>query len=662
MSFGISLALSLLLTPLVMRIAGAIGAMDMPNERKIHTRPVPRLGGVAVWGSVFFTIVLLSLFGPSPISWSKSLSMNGALLCSAFVLVVSIGIWDDIHQLPPGPKFMVQLAAASLCYLGGFRIATITNPFNMGSFTLGWLDFPITVIWIIGVTNSFNLIDGLDGLATGVAAIATMTIFSILMLKGNEPAALLALIFTGALLGFLRYNFNPARIFLGDSGSLMIGLALALLSIKSSTKGSTTVAILVPLLALGLPIMDTLIAMLRRLLDSLMPGRKPEKLLSKVHAMFLPDRKHIHHRLVTLGFSHKNTVLTLYLVACAFGLGALIITISNSIGATMIIIAATLAMISGVRHLQYKEMAILRNGILLPIYEWPGFKSALIHGFMDLAFIALAFSGSFALMLGGEFDHEVRARLLFNLPVVCVIQIIALTLSGSYRGAGNATSVDDLLRIVRSVGVSVACTAAVFILFVNDASLHHAIFFVSDFYLLVSLMIASRISYHVLTYFFKRETKEGKNVLIYGANSRGVLTLHQILDDERLQLKPIGFLDEHPLLQGKWINGYKVLGGHWKLPRLLNRYHVAEILLSGDDLREEVVRRVTEFGKRNGVTITRMRVNLEEITSIRSSNKSPRGAHILHQNGGGVSTETEGVPTEMPNGFSDGLWEMEDEA
>ncbi|MFI5251249.1 MAG: hypothetical protein ACHQQQ_02355 [Bacteroidota bacterium] len=610
---SLPLIFSLLLTPLVMRLARAIGAIDLPNERKIHRHPIPRLGGVAVWGSVFLTYVVVVIFDPAQLAASNLFSVDGALLAAAILIVLVVGVSDDIHPLHPGPKFIAQLIAATLCYVAGFRISNITNPFGADLIHLGIFDYPITILWIVGITNSFNLIDGLDGLACGVGAIALVTIFSILLLKDDISTAFVAIIVLGAILGFLRYNFNPARIFLGDSGSLFIGMTLALLSIKSSAKGSTVVAIVVPLLALGLPIMDTLLSMVRRLLNSFLPDRDPEKLLHKIHAMFLPDRKHIHHQLVSLGLSHRRAVLILYLVSCAFGLGAFAITMTNNIGASLILLAITFATIACVRQLHYKEMAILRNGVLLPIYEWPVINRSMFQGFLDLAFTVFAFLLAYNFTLFGHIHQGAKGQLTSILPLICGIQISVFYFSGLYRGTIHTPGIDDLLRIVRTIGLSVFITAAVVMLYPKSDPVYNSIFFLLDFYLLLTLVAGSRLSFPILNYFFKRETKVGKNVLIYGADNYGVLTLQHILHDDNLNLKPIGFLDEHPHLEGKRINGYTVFGGHWKLPKLMKRHQIDEIILTTNDLREEVLIRVKNFGRANGIVIRIPKMQLEEM-------------------------------------------------
>jgi UDP-GlcNAc:undecaprenyl-phosphate GlcNAc-1-phosphate transferase len=269
--FAIPIVISLIITPWVIWLAKRVGAVDLPNERKVHKVPTPRLGGVAIYASFFISVGLLRLID-SDFRTLISMGPNrGLMLTIALVMVLTLGVFDDLRSRTPSQKFLVQLLASTLVYLAGFRISNVTHPLGSGLLNLGILEYPMTVLWIIGITNAFNLIDGLDGLAAGVGAIACFTICGVSLMTGELPTAMLVLILAGAVIGFLRYNFSPAKVFLGDSGSLFLGFALSVFSMQSSTKGTTALAILVPILALGLPIMDTLLSMIRRLLGSLLP-------------------------------------------------------------------------------------------------------------------------------------------------------------------------------------------------------------------------------------------------------------------------------------------------------------------------------------------------------------------------------------------------------
>ncbi|MGH7254830.1 MAG: glycosyltransferase family 4 protein, partial [Nitrospirales bacterium] len=316
--FALACALSLALTPLVRRLAIRLGALDRPGERKLHDAPVPRLGGLPVVLSALLALVAVSgLAGVTtqfiPVAWP---GLAPILLGAAVVLLA--GIWDDLRPLRAWQKFLFQAVAASLVIRAGVSIGTI-QLFGNVVIDPGILAIPLTFLWIVGLTNAFNLMDGLDGLAAGLASIAAGTCAVIFLLRGDAQDAMVLTALVGALLGFLPYNFNPARIFLGDSGSMVLGFVLSVMAVTGSQKTATALAVLIPLLVFGLPIVDTLLSMLRRFLGSLRllaPYKAPirQRILA-ARKMFEADQGHIHHRLIALGFSHRRAVLLLYGVA-----------------------------------------------------------------------------------------------------------------------------------------------------------------------------------------------------------------------------------------------------------------------------------------------------------------------------------------------------------
>jgi UDP-GlcNAc:undecaprenyl-phosphate GlcNAc-1-phosphate transferase len=321
--FLLAMAGALLLTPLVIRLAHRFGALDWPGRRKVHERPVPRLGGVAI-------IAGFALAAPVGLAFSERLrtlffenlpfSISVAI---GALLVFLLGLYDDLRGASVLVKFAVQIAAACLVvFVGKAQVVLLTNPFGEG-IEIGWLGVPITLLWIVGVTNAFNLIDGLDGLAGGLAFISTATVFVIALMSGSRQLVVFAsAALAGALLGFLRYNFHPARIFLGDSGSMFLGFMLAVLSVAGVSKRTTALAVLIPILILGIPVFDTLYAMVRRFVRALFLDR--ERSVSALGAMFRADREHIHHTLLEMGYTHWRAVVLLYGMSVLLGALALL--------------------------------------------------------------------------------------------------------------------------------------------------------------------------------------------------------------------------------------------------------------------------------------------------------------------------------------------------
>ncbi len=330
------------LTPIVIRLAERLGAVDHPGGRRAHAHPTPRIGGLAVFLGFIAGLAAAAYFTGSLWSLPRvSVYWRGMVVAATFLLVV--GAIDDVRGVSFRGKFAAQAVAAAAVWWCGFRIEILSNPFG-DALDLGLLSFPVTVLWIVGITNAVNLIDGLDGLAAGIALITTASVAVLSYVRGEFGVAAASLALAGSLVGFLRFNFSPARIFLGDSGSLFLGFVLAVTSVRGSQKGATAVAILAPLLVLGLPVLDTGLAIVRRVYRLTLRGRTTDHALRYVvrnlDHVFQPDREHIHHRLLDLGFSHRSAVLTLYGVGVLFAAAAYGSVLSQSLLVGLVLIGA----------------------------------------------------------------------------------------------------------------------------------------------------------------------------------------------------------------------------------------------------------------------------------------------------------------------------------
>jgi UDP-GlcNAc:undecaprenyl-phosphate/decaprenyl-phosphate GlcNAc-1-phosphate transferase len=354
-AFLLSAATSLVLTPVAREVAHRRGWLDDPESeaRKVHDRAIPRVGGLAIAIAFFVPLIGLFLFD-NHVSrqFLEHPSQVLGLLVGAAAMV-ALGFADDVYCLGAKQKFAVQFTIATAVYFLGFQIDRIANPFGE-PIDLVLLSYPLTMLWIVGITNAINLIDGLDGLAGGVSLFSVVTIFVLSLIYPNYIAGITAIALAGALTGFLRYNFNPASIFMGDSGSLFLGFVLSTTSILSSTKSSTAVALAIPVLALGLPIMDTGMAVVRRFM-----GGRP---------LFKGDRQHIHHRLLDAGFAHRQAVLLLYGATALCGLVALALVWATETQAAFLLALFGAATIGTSRALGYLDMAkmslSLRYGLM----------------------------------------------------------------------------------------------------------------------------------------------------------------------------------------------------------------------------------------------------------------------------------------------------------
>ena len=333
LAFLVALGVALLLTPAVIAFARRTGALDKPDARKVHVRPIPRIGGIGIYAAFMVSILVQLTF----VDLTPEYMMSLIGLMVGGTIIVAIGIIDDYCDLPAKVKLLGQIIAAAVVVIGfDVRIDVITDP--LGDYIyLEFLAIPATIFWIVGLTNTVNLIDGLDGLAAGVSSIAALTIFLVAMEEGIPPVAMVTIALAGAAMGFLYYNFNPARIFMGDTGCMFLGFLLAGISVVGAVKSAATIALIVPILALGLPILDTTFAIVRRARN-----HRP---------IFKPDKGHLHHRLLAHGFSQKQAVLLMYVVSALFGLCALALTAVSIQAAALIILLVAAAVFVGARKL-----------------------------------------------------------------------------------------------------------------------------------------------------------------------------------------------------------------------------------------------------------------------------------------------------------------------
>ena len=314
----VAFLVALVATPVVKSLAFKMGAVDVPKDnRRMHDHPIPRMGGLAIYlGFLLSVLIFLDLTQP----------MRGMLLGATIITV--LGIVDDIYALGAKLKFVIQICAALVAVLSGNVIDTLSNPNVFSSdlyWDLGWLSIPVTVLWIVAITNAVNLIDGLDGLACGVSTISALTMLVISLAVADAPVAIVMAALAGGCIGFLPYNLNPAKIFMGDTGSTFLGFILAVMSIQGLFKFYTIISFAVPFLMLGLPIFDTCFAFIRRIAH----GQSP------MH----PDRSHVHHRLIDMGFNQKQAVAVLYIISAILGLCAVVLTTSGELKAMMLLLA-----------------------------------------------------------------------------------------------------------------------------------------------------------------------------------------------------------------------------------------------------------------------------------------------------------------------------------
>ena len=354
--FLIATMTSLTMTPIIRRLCGRFNLLDVPLDgRRLHSKAVPRLGGVAIYLSC---VIALSMLPFVDNLLTQTLRQHTPEILATLIpatLVLFLGIYDDLHGTNATVKFVVLALISTLFFVLGGRIEALSIPF-FGSVHLPMaVSLVVTVLWLMGIANAFNLIDGLDGLASGAALFSSLVILAVSISQGRPLMIVVALVLCGSLAGFLRYNFNPASIFLGDSGALFVGFTLAALSVLGTQKATTAVAIVIPILAFGFPMVDTAITMTRRLIS-----RKP---------IFEGDREHVHHMLLARGWSQRQVALVLYGVCAAFGLVAMVFTTTGSRMTGFVMFVISVTVIIAVGHLRYHEVDEIKAGVRRTVGE-----------------------------------------------------------------------------------------------------------------------------------------------------------------------------------------------------------------------------------------------------------------------------------------------------
>ena len=548
--FLLGAGLCLVLTPIARWLALRTGAVDVPGERRIHRQATARFGGLAIFASMILGGLLAASIDPFIAGALLPHDRGGLVLIAGASGILIIGTVDDLRGLRPAFKLALEIAIAAAIAACGYCVESV------GGVKLGLMAVPVTVVWLVAVTNAFNMIDGLDGLAAGVGAMVTATLFLLSFYLGNVGAALILALLGGALMGFLPYNFYPARIFLGDSGSLFVGFVLALTAVVTSNKLATVVAVLVPVLALGLPIAELIVTTLRRVLRVLMVRSTAEGERYRFHmlgtpSLFTADRDHMHHRLLSRGLTHRSAVLILYggclsLCVVAFGL-----VVFRAPGQAFLTSAVGIASIVGISRLGYKEFRPLRNGLLLPVFDSAVFTRRLVQALLDLGFIVIAFVVAYLIEHQGALTPATRGELSAFVPLVAIVQIASFGATHLYRRPYHYEGVADLLVILKALLVAVlvnagATAVAAHLWGVNYPGLGVIII---DGYLLATMVLGVRVAYRLLDHLFKSEHPRGSRVLIHGTGSGGALAFTEIKNNPSLNMTVVGFVDED---RDKW--------------------------------------------------------------------------------------------------------------
>jgi UDP-GlcNAc:undecaprenyl-phosphate GlcNAc-1-phosphate transferase len=572
-----SFLLCLVFTPLVRDFARRTGRIAVPKDTRWHKKETALLGGAAIFTSMLLTWLLISF----SLGWNEyGRPYLPLIMCASGMFV--LGLVDDLVTMDPQHKLAGQIVFASILIFFGFRLEwTSYRAVNLF----------LSILWVVGITNAFNLLDNMDGLSAGVAFIAGVFTFLLHYMGtgASGPFLLLTASYLGALLAFLVYNFNPASIFMGDAGSLFIGFIMACLTLLGGEKaigGSVThilSVISIPILTVFIPILDTgFVSVMRKLFSrSISQGGKD----------------HSSHRMVAIGLSERRAVFVLYGFSVISGFMALGLKHMQS-GLALLLMALYLLFVSFFwvylgRVKVYPQGSILSNGksgVFTPILVEITYKRRLFEVLLDFVLITVAYYAAYILrfegQIGGNLDFFLK-----SLPILVACQIFAFYVMGVYRGIWERTGVRDLIGYMKAITIGTIMPMLFFLFMYRFQSYSRAVF-VIYWGLMLILVSISRLSFRLLDEGIRIPSRKGDRTLIYGAGLGGQLALKEVGNNSDLGLQAVGFIDDNPRLHGSRIQGYPVFGGVEDLEGLIRKHDIRKIIVSfklnGEERAKEI--------------------------------------------------------------------------
>jgi UDP-GlcNAc:undecaprenyl-phosphate/decaprenyl-phosphate GlcNAc-1-phosphate transferase len=610
--FVLALALSAALVVPVRALALRLGAVHRPGGRRIHEVPTPGMGGIAIVTSL---LLILALAVAVTAALDLIPGESAVVLATALVLLLALGAADDLWGVPAWAKLAVEavvVTGAVLLLLGIPRVdfGLVAVPAWLWPLSLAF-----TVFWVLTVTNAYNMIDGLDGLAGGVGAIAAASLAVVAHLNGAPLTTLALLAVTGALVGFLVHNRPPARIFMGDCGTLCVGFLLGLLGVLAA-RGEAGWAFLPVGIALGIPLADVSLAVVRRALRALAMVRGEDELrerfrleLTRPPGLFEADGGHLHHRLLHLGFSYRAAVGLLFLGAGLLGAAAVVATLFPAAAPWIALAAVAGVGFIAVSYL-YSELKVFHRGLLLPLFDLPFVRSRRVHALFDFGAAAGAWLVVSALLSPAE-GGPGAGEVVRNAAVAGAAMVALLRLGAVYRGAFRHVGIWQGSRMA-AWSLAVGLGTAVLVQATLGSSPHPPAFVLLFAFLAATPLVAARMSFRVLDAFYQRRRRRGRKVLIYGAGRSGRMALCKILQDPGVELVPVGFIDDDPDLEGLSAEGYPVLGGVGALDEILAMVGADEVIVATGRLCSEKRTRLQEACSRWDVAVRRWLTVLQQ--------------------------------------------------
>lgn len=573
--------LSFIFTPVVRVAAARFGIVARPKEDRWHKKVIPLLGGAAIFASFLASYLFL---------------LPRDLISAGFVIGVSsifiLGLIDDVKRLSPQNKLLGQIICASLAVVFGINIKLIPFPV---------IAVPLTILWLVTIANSFNLLDNMDGLSCGVGLIASMTLFVCSLLLKNDAVAFASLILVGAAAGFLPYNFYPARIFMGDCGAMFIGFCLACLAVQGTWKQASNLfmVLFMPVLALAVPIFDTAFVTITRKMDGV--------------SIVRGGKDHTSHRLVFLGLNERRAVVILYVISAIFGLAALAslylkVYASALIIAVLLIVFFAFGIFLG-NSAPFGRMPSRRPNEDISYYKDETalveavvrYKRVIFEILCDLCLICIAYLASYVLRYEGVIDNYNFSLIARSLPIIIVIKLSAFFVMGVYGSIWRYIGLSGIMDIVKGVVAGSSVSVVVLLILFRFQGFSRMIF-VLDAMILFILMAAVRVAFRLFReHFFVSFDKKGRRVLIAGAGDTGDAFLREIRKNKTLNYRPVGFIDDDLKKVGRKIQGVKVMGTRTAIPCIVKDKQIDEIIIAMPSADRKTIDNIAAICKESAV-------------------------------------------------------------
>lgn len=608
--FLVGLLVTLLLTPLWRRVAPALGFVDTPDARRIHLGPIPCAGGLALFAGFHAACAMIYFFPWLPFAGqiTKAWWLSFVAVSSC---VVAVGVLDDRFRLGPGSKLAGQVVVGIVAYLLGMRMGNaFGTPLPVA------LDVVATVAWFLILMNAFNLIDGMDGLAAGLGVVAATGVGVSLLFRHQPGDVLMCLALAGACLGFLRHNFHPATVFMGDTGSMFIGGTIAAMALGTSSKGTAMASIGVPILAVGVPMLDAGIAVWRRSVRSWLRNEGADS--EPLWGIAKGDTDHLHHRLIRRGFSQRQVALALYVFGFILSAVGVLSAVYREYAVGTMLVAFLIGAYVVVRHLAWIELWDSGSAVLQGLNR-PNFNSRAVLVYPVVDVVAMGLALAFAMVLAEPVS--VKHAWMRAAPYAIGLPFVLLVLSRSY------SRVWSMARVSEYAFTGSAVVAGIILwlgggMVVDDRSLRQQVV-VALLYLGMALTFVVgarafvRIVQDLMSWMSRRGTgKLGyRRMLLVGAGPEGLLFLKEssMLYDRAVRVAIVGLVDDDPTLRGRWVHGYRVLGGIDQLASIVESTRADEIVITGR-IDADLVDQIRLIAKARGAVVRQWVISLQTVS------------------------------------------------